>query len=334
VKWGVIVSGFAVVGHVPQIPLSAITALCKEWFRARGNVLICAERFLTRLVIAGLVAFLGAIQTVAAQEPSVAGLWQKIDEQTGKPVIWFLFFDRGGVYEGDAARLFPRPGEPPSPPTCTRCRDDRKDASFLGLPIIRGMRRAGLRYKGGNILDPLDGNVYSAVMTMSPDGQSLIVRGYPGRNETWYRLPDIALRQLDPIVIATATGRAAPTVREANNDLKRLRDADPVPIPAPIPMGPHVGQPGDGSRAAAQAPAPASAEHEAEASPPPVPVSAVLSPLNVALRALVSGNIAFNTPDHIPLGKSQIVKAKLSKNLPSNVLLKQLNEAGAKESAS
>ena len=65
-------------------------------------------RQLTRLVIAGLVVLLGAVQFAAAQEPSVAGLWQKIDEQTGKPVIWFLFVGHGSVYEGVAARLFPR----------------------------------------------------------------------------------------------------------------------------------------------------------------------------------------------------------------------------------
>jgi hypothetical protein len=56
--------------------------------------------------------------------------------------------------------------------------------------------------------------------------------------------------------------------------------------------------------------------------------------LDAALNNLVSGNIAFNTPDHVRLGKSQIIEAKLSVNVPPDVLVAQLRAAGAKESAS
>jgi hypothetical protein len=93
-------------------------------------------RQLTGLVIAGLVALLAGVQSLAAQGPSAAGLWQKIDEASGKAVVWFLFIDRGGIYEGIAAKLFQRPSDGSSHSICLRCRDDRKDASLLDCTQI------------------------------------------------------------------------------------------------------------------------------------------------------------------------------------------------------
>jgi uncharacterized protein (DUF2147 family) len=148
------------------------------------------------------VSFAGMAATAA--EPSAAGVWQKIEN--GEPALYVIIVDHGGIFEGVIAKLFPKPGNAPNP-VCSGCTDDRRNAPWLGLSLIRDMKRNGLVYENGNVLDPRDGKVYSAKMTVSPDGQTLVLRGYIGisllgRDETWTRAPDTVISQIDPAIIA------------------------------------------------------------------------------------------------------------------------------------
>jgi hypothetical protein len=150
------------------------------------------------LPVLALLAFCWVPHTGHAAGPTAAGLWEKRDD-SGQPQGWFRIAERNGAYEGQIVKMFPKPGQDPATWRCTKCEGEQKDAPVLGLTFIKAMKRQGLAYENGKILDPRDGSVYSARMELSPDGHQLSVRGYLGisllgKTEVWTRLPDTALK--------------------------------------------------------------------------------------------------------------------------------------------
>jgi uncharacterized protein (DUF2147 family) len=160
----------------------------------------------TIFIAAAALILLTAVGHTQSPVPmSAVGLWQAVDDDTKQPTGWFLISDHNGVYDGIIAKMFLKPGQDPAK-TCDQCKDDRHDHPWLGLEIVRGMKPEGdAKYGGGTILDPRDGKVYKAEMRVTPDGQTLVVRGYIGfsllgENQYWTRLPDSAYSMLDPSI--------------------------------------------------------------------------------------------------------------------------------------
>lgn len=167
------------------------------------------------LTVAAFVSLSSAAWAApAGGQASAVGLWEQVDERSGKAESWFNIAEKDGVYIGTIVKMFQKPGEPPPESwRCTKCEGADKNAQVLGLALIKGMKRKGTRYEDGTILDPRDGTVYRAVMQLSPDGTQLEVRGFLGiemlgRSQIWKRLPDNAM---DP---APTPPRPSPPVKK------------------------------------------------------------------------------------------------------------------------
>ena len=173
---------------------------------------------LLTLVTAGTLSLAATGYAAKGADLTAAGLWQALDSDTHKPTGWFLIRDHDGVYEGLIVKMFLDPGDNPNV-VCDQCKDDRRDRPWLGLDIIRGMKRDGMTYTDGTILDPRYGRIYNAMMTLTPDGQTLVVRGYLGisllgQNQYWTRLPDTAYNEIEP---RFNPNPPPPTARKPNN---------------------------------------------------------------------------------------------------------------------
>ena len=60
----------------------------------------------------GVVISAGPVVIAApAYDPTTAaGLWEQVDEKTGKPESWFRITERNGVYQGSIVKIFFKPG--------------------------------------------------------------------------------------------------------------------------------------------------------------------------------------------------------------------------------
>lgn len=128
-----------------------------------------------------------------AANASPAGWWKTIDDKTGKAKSIVHITVAGDTLGGTVERLFRGPDEIQNP-LCRECPGDRKGKPIIGLTIMWGMHPAADGWGNGSVLDPNNGKVYRCKLAVSPDGQSLTVRGYIGisllgRSQTWKRVP-------------------------------------------------------------------------------------------------------------------------------------------------
>ncbi len=132
-----------------------------------------------------LVAFLFATSVCAAE--NITGLWTTIDDETGEEKSVVQIYEYQGKFFGRVVKLFKNVDK-----TAVGIKGNPK---IVGLDIIWNLEDKGEKFKGGKILDPAKGKIYSSEAWI--ENGNLILRGKIGpfgRNQTWIKNNDASLR--------------------------------------------------------------------------------------------------------------------------------------------
>jgi len=152
---------------------------------------------------AGVLAFLLLPVLALAADPAPApqpapagldspvGLWRTVSDIPGKPGGLVRLSEKDGVISGVIERVL---DEAKRNERCEKCPGERHNLKVEGITFLTGMHRDGDTWRGGEILDPDNGNVYDCKMVLEDGGRRLRVRGFLGisllgRTQFWTREP-------------------------------------------------------------------------------------------------------------------------------------------------
>ncbi|MBP7065997.1 DUF2147 domain-containing protein [Ferrovibrio sp.] len=145
-----------------------------------------------RALILMLTVSLLPLAAQATDPASPVGRWRTIDDDTKSERSIVEVTKVGDELQGRVLRIFYRPDEKPDP-VCDLCEGARKDQPVIGMTFLWGLKPdGGNDWAGGAILDPKNGKIYNAKLSLTEAGSQLRVRGYIGtpllgRTQTWHR---------------------------------------------------------------------------------------------------------------------------------------------------
>lgn len=127
--------------------------------------------------------------SVVVNADTPVGFWKTIDDSTNEPRAIVEIKEVSGKFFGNIVKTFPKDGDKTE---CTECTGDKKNKPIIGLQIIWDLEKDGDEFSGGQILDPKNGKIYKAKMSLIENGEKLKVRGFIGfsllgRTQTWLK---------------------------------------------------------------------------------------------------------------------------------------------------
>jgi uncharacterized protein (DUF2147 family) len=143
------------------------------------------------LLLPVITLFLFTAQMGHAATNTPVGLWQTIDDQSGKPRSLIRISQKYGKLSAVIEKGLLATDTPDA--VCEKCKDERKGQKIIGMTIAEGLTKDGDQYTDGKILDPENGKIYNCKMQLNEAGDELEVRGYIGisligRSQIWKRV--------------------------------------------------------------------------------------------------------------------------------------------------
>ena len=120
---------------------------------------------------------------------TVIGRWKTIDDVTGKEKGVVEIYEKNGKVYGKIVEILENEHRDKK---CTLCEGEDKNKPILGLTFIKGLKKDGKEYNGGQVLDPKNGKLYRCYIILIGKDK-LKIRGYIGislfgRTQYWSRV--------------------------------------------------------------------------------------------------------------------------------------------------
>lgn len=120
---------------------------------------------------------------------TVIGRWKTIDDETGKEKGVVEIYEKNGKVYGKIVEIIEKEHRDKK---CILCEGEDKNKPVLGLTFIKGLKKDGKEYNGGQVLDPKNGKIYKCYILLI-EKDKLKIRGYIGislfgRTQYWYRV--------------------------------------------------------------------------------------------------------------------------------------------------
>lgn len=163
---------------------------CERSLRAGRRAVLALAAIAAASALPGPRGGMAGLPAAYADPGNAVGLWQSIDDASGKPKALIRISESGGVLSGRIEKLL---ADKPDA-VCEKCEGELKDKPIAGMTIIQGLKKGEDWYEDGTILDPNNGKTYRCRLKAIEGGAKLEVRGFIGspllgRTQTWVRQP-------------------------------------------------------------------------------------------------------------------------------------------------